>query len=83
MRANPGEQIEPLAARGGVAGVVEVDQGGVDLLPLQQRDDALGHMGGGGAIALGLEQEAKGFDDIGLVIGYQDEGGRQRQDPIP
>ena len=67
--ADLGQQLEAFLARGGVAGVVEVHQQGVELLLLHGVED-LGRRGGGlDLVPLPLEQEAKGFANVFLVVG--------------
>ncbi len=67
-----GQQVEPFLAGGGVAGVVEVHQGGVELRLLDGRDHGLGRGGELELIALGFEQKPQGFQHVLLVIGDQD-----------
>ena len=56
-----GEEVEPLPAGGGVAGVVEVHQHHVELAGGDGLDDLGGRGGGLDLVALALEQEAEGL----------------------
>ena len=70
--ADPGEEIQPFTPGGGIASVVEVDEGGVGLLVLHQGQEAFGHMSGHGPIALALEEQPERLEDVRLVVGDQD-----------
>ena len=66
------QQLEAFFARRGVAGVVEVDQHDV-VVALPKR----GHHGGRrfdqvDQVALGLEQQAQGFEHVALVVGDEE-----------
>ncbi|MEI2659908.1 MAG: hypothetical protein V9G11_08235 [Bifidobacterium adolescentis] len=67
-----GEQVEALLAGGGVAGVVEVDEGEGEVACL----DGLQHGGRGfdrlDEVTLGFQKKAQGFKNIGLVVCHQD-----------
>jgi hypothetical protein len=56
---NPGEKIKPFLPRGGVAGVVQVHQDGVEVPHFQGIDDAGGRANGFGLEALALQQQAE------------------------
>ena len=75
--ADPRQQVQPFPARGGVAGVVQIDEGGISLLSFQQRDDPLGHMRRRGTVPFGFQEQSKGFDHIILVVGDEDQGSGQ------
>jgi hypothetical protein len=66
------EEVHALAARGGVARVVEIEQADVEVLGLAQGEDG----GGGGrrahVEAVGAGEHAHRLEDIGLVIGDQE-----------
>ena len=73
--ANAGEQIEPLLAGRRVAGVVQVDERGVEVARFEGRERA---GGGGGRLALealALEEETQGLEDVLLVVGDEDAPG--------
>ena len=55
-----------------VARVVEVDEDRVELAPADRLDDGRRRAGGFDLVPLALEKEPEGFDDVGLVVGYQD-----------
>jgi hypothetical protein len=70
--AQAGQQIETLAAGGGIAGVIEVQKEGVEGTGLESLQDLTRRAGHGRSIALGLEQQPQGREHIGLVVGDQD-----------
>ena len=75
------QEIEPLAAGGSVARVVEIDEEGIELA---RRKGGERRGGGGrqiGRVALTLEQKAKGFQHVLLVVGDQDAAGRALSGP--
>ena len=47
---------------------------GVGALFFQVRQHPLRHVGRDGAVPLGLEEEAEGLDDVGLVVGDKHQG---------
>jgi hypothetical protein len=65
------EQIQPFFARRRVAGVVQVDQRHVELARLDRREHAGRRRRGLELEALGLEQQAQGFENVGLIVGNQ------------
>ena len=71
-RLELGDQLEALAAGGGVAGVVEVEQDGVEVGPLHGGE----HGGRRGrrldGVAFALEQEPERLADVGLVVRDED-----------
>ncbi len=69
------EQLEAFAARGGVAGVVEVHQQDVEVLLLHGVDHLAEGGGAGGFESLALEQHAQGFAHVELVVRDQGTGG--------
>ena len=69
------DQLESLAAGGGVARVVEVEQHGVEVGGLDGREHAGGRGGGLDVVALALEQQAERLADVGLVVRDEDVGG--------
>ena len=81
-RLQPREQVHTFAAGGGVPGVVEVDQRRVGPVLLHQRDDSLRHVGRDGPVTLCLEQQAQGLQDVGLIIGDEDERGVRHEESI-
>ena len=72
MRLDGGEQVEPFLAGGGVARVVQIDEGGVEFSLLDRGEHGLGRCGELELIALGLKQKAQGFQHILLVVRDQD-----------
>ena len=76
------DQLQPLPARGRVAGVVEVQQDRVEVVALGGSQHRGRRPGGLDGVALTLEQQAERLADIGLVVRDQDlrgrRGGRQR-----
>ncbi len=66
------EQVEALLAGGGVAGVVEVHHDDVEIASLDGGEDGGGRRGGLDLVALGLEQQAQGLEDVGLIVGDED-----------
>ena len=75
MGPNPGQEIEALAARGRIAGVVQIDQGRVDFVTLEQGQYALRNVGRQCFEPLRLEQEPEGLHHVRLVVGNQDDRG--------
>ncbi len=63
-----GDQLQALAAGGGVAGVVEVEQHGVEVGGLHRGEHARGRGGGLDRVALALEQQPQRLADVGLVV---------------
>jgi hypothetical protein len=74
-RLDLGDQLQPLAAGGGVAGVVEVEQHGVEIGGLQGRQHRRGRAGGLDGVAFALEQQAQRLADVRLVVGDEDARG--------
>src|SRR5947208_14533688 len=71
----PREQIESLRPRSRVAGVVHVDQEGVEVALVEGGEDGAG---GGGAldlVALAFEKELERLQDVLLIVGNEDAGG--------
>jgi hypothetical protein len=69
-----GEEIEPLAPRRRVAGVVEVHQDDVEVAPGQTLDDFGGGGGDLGVEALGLEEEPERLLHLAEVVSDEDAG---------
>src|SRR6185436_10007349 len=67
-----GEQVEPLAAAGGVARVVQIDQGGVEVLVLERREHARRRGRRHHGYAFALEQEPQRFQHVRLVVRRDD-----------
>ena len=63
-----GDQLQPFAAGGGIAGVVEVEQHGIEVGGLSRGEHA--GRGGGGVdrVALALQQQPQRLADVGLVV---------------
>ena len=66
------QQVEPFLAGGGIAGVVQVHQDDVEIARFHGVDHGRGRGGGFGAVAFAFDQEAEGFENVGLVVGNQD-----------
>ena len=66
------EQIETFLARGGIPGVVQVHDHGVEVARFHGLQNAGRRVDGLGLIALSLNQEAQGFQHVRLVVGDQD-----------
>ena len=64
-----GEQVQTFLAGGGVAGVVEVDEEAVEGVGGEVLEDGGGIARGLEVEALGFEEEVKGLEDAGLVVG--------------
>ena len=73
--ADAAQQVHPLRAGGGVAGVVQVQQHHVEVVLLQLPGDGGGGAGGLHLVSLALEQQAHGLQHVGLVVGHQHAGG--------
>ena len=65
------EQIDPLASRGGVAGVVEIHQEQVVRAARDGIDDRVRRRDGVHDDAFAFEQKAKRIEQIGLIVGNQ------------
>ncbi len=65
------EQVQAFLARRRVPRVVQVDEGRVALPGLEGREHAGGRARGLALDALALQEEAKGFEDVALVVGDQ------------
>jgi hypothetical protein len=72
--AQAGDQLDALVPGGGVAGVVEVEQRGVEVGGLHRRDHARGRGRGLDLVVLAAQQQLEGVEDVGVVIGDQDAG---------
>ena len=72
-----GDQLQALAAGGGVAGVVEVEQDGVEVGSLHRGQHGGRRAGGLDGVAFALEQQAQRLADVGLVVRDEDAGGRR------
>ena len=72
---NAVEQVKAFLAGGGVARVVEVHQDGVEIARFNGVQSGRGRSDGLGLITFALDEEAEGFEDIGLIVGDED-GGR-------
>src|ERR1019366_921914 len=68
------EEFESLLAAGGIARVVEVHEHEGELARLDRLEDGGGGFYGFNLVTLGLEQQAQGLKDVGLVVGNQDAG---------
>ena len=68
------EQFQPFLPAGGVAGVVEVHQDGVEIARFHCVDHGGGRVDGHGLVAFALHEEAQRFENIRLVVGDQDAG---------
>src|SRR5690606_6766225 len=71
-RTEHAQQIEPLSARGGVARVVQVDEGGIEIAGLDRLDHAGGRTPRLDLEALRLEQETERLQHVRLVVGDED-----------
>ena len=69
------QQLETLGSRRRVAGVVEVDEGGVKVRGGHRGERAVRRIGGLDRVPLGLEQEAQRLQHVGLIVGNQDSWG--------
>ena len=63
-----GEQIEALLPRGGVACVVEIDDGEGEVAGLDGLDHRGGRLDRLDMVTLGLQEQAEGFEYIGLIV---------------
>ena len=66
------EEVEAFLAGGGVAGVVEIHEEAIKLTDGEGGEDGVGGGGGFDLIAFAFEEEAKGFEDVGLIVGDED-----------
>src|SRR5439155_14200319 len=71
----PCEQVQPFRPRGRVAGVVHVDQEGVEVALVESGKDGAGGSGTLDLVALALEEELESFQDVLLIVGDEDAGG--------
>ena len=71
-----GDQLQSLAAGGGVAGVVEIEEDGVEVGGLHGREHAGGRGGGLDRVALAFQQQPQRLTDVGLVVRDENVGGR-------
>jgi hypothetical protein len=69
---HPREQIDPFAARRGVAGVIQIHQDQIERPRAQRRDRGVGRGHGVVLDPLPLEQETQRVEQVGLVVGDQD-----------
>jgi len=72
-----GEEFEAFLTGRGIAGVVEIDEGQRIVALFDRLERRAGRLGGVDEVAFGFEQEAEGFQHIGLVIGDEDTAGRR------
>jgi hypothetical protein len=72
-RLNAVEQVEPFLPGGGVARVIEVHQHDVEVARLHGVDGRRRRVDALGLIAFALDQEAQGFEDVGLIVRDQDD----------
>ena len=72
--ANLGEEVEAFAAGGGVAGVIQVEEKSIEGAGLERVDDHVRRGGFFDAIAFGFEEELESVEDVGLIVGDQDQG---------
>ena len=73
--ADGGEEVEAFLAGGGVAGVVEVDEDGVEVGGGEALEDEGRGAGGFEGVALGAKEELESLEDVGLVVGDEEVGG--------
>ena len=69
------EEFEAFLPAGGVAGVVEVHENGVEIARFHFVDDGGGRVDGNGPVAFALHEEAQRFENIRLIVGNQDARG--------
>jgi hypothetical protein len=69
---NARQQVQPFFARGRVARVVQVDERDVELPRFDGGEDSGGGRRGFEHEPFGLEQQAQGFEDVGLIVGDED-----------
>jgi hypothetical protein len=74
MGADLGEEVEAFAAGGGVAGVIQVEEERVKGVGLECVENHEGGRGFFDAVAFGFEEELEGVEDVGLIVGDEDEG---------
>jgi len=72
------QQVEAFGAGGGVPRVVHVDQQGVEVALVERGKDGAGRGGGVHLVALALEKEFEGLEDVLLVVSDEDAGGCRR-----
>ena len=69
------DQLQSLAAGGGVARVVEIEEHRVEVGGLHRREHAGGRGGGLDVVALALQQQPQRLADVRLVVRDEDVGG--------
>src|SRR5437773_182975 len=69
------QQVEAFGAGGGVPRVVHVDQQSVEVALVERREDGAGRGGGVDLVALALEKEFQGLEDVLLIVSDEDAGG--------
>jgi hypothetical protein len=67
-----GQEVEPFHAGGGIAGLVEIDQCHIEIAVLECGDDFVWGFGGSDLIAFTLQQKAKSFENVVLIVGDED-----------
>jgi len=65
------QELKPLLPGGGVAGVVQVHQDGVEIARVQGMEGRGGRGDGFRRVAFGFDQQAEGFQHVRLVVGNQ------------
>ena len=65
------QQVQPLAPRRGVAGVVEVHQHAVEVTGSDRRNNGFRRIGGQHLEARVLQQNTQRFNDVRLIVGHQ------------
>ena len=76
QRLQARQEVDALAARRRVAGVVQVHQHEIEPRPLHGREGGLGRVHGVDVHPLRLQQQAERVDEIRLIVGDQDAGGQ-------
>src|SRR5437016_13046162 len=71
----PREQLESFRPGRRVAGVVQVDQEGVEVAGVQGGQHGARRGGGLHLVAFTLEEQLEGFEDVRFVVGDEDPGG--------
>ena len=67
-----GDEVEAFLSGGSVAGVVEVDEEAVEAFAGESFDGERGRADDFEGVPFGGEEELKGFEDVGLVVGDEE-----------
>jgi len=74
MRTQLGKQFQTFRAGGCIAGVIEVDEKGVEGFTGHPIQDLTRRLGSGYPVTLGLQQQLDCIQNMGLIIGGQNPG---------